>query len=43
MFQYKEGTKMIGHLEEFNKLLAELANLEKLIKDEDKALILMNS
>ncbi|KAB2634249.1 hypothetical protein D8674_042770 [Pyrus ussuriensis x Pyrus communis] len=40
---YKEGTKMIGHLEEFNKLLAKLANLEEIIKDEDKALILMNS
>ena len=34
---------MIGHLEEFNKLLAKLANLEEMIKDEDKALILMNS
>ncbi|KAM1294752.1 hypothetical protein ACFX2H_014637 [Malus domestica] len=34
---------MIGHLEEFNKLLAELTNLKEIIKDEDKALILMNS
>ncbi|KAM1902780.1 hypothetical protein ACFX13_040377 [Malus domestica] len=42
-FQYKEGTKMIGHLEEFNKLLVEPENLEKIIKDKDKALILMNS
>ena len=42
-FQYKEGTKMIGHLEEFNELLVELENLEEIIKDEDKALILMNS
>ncbi|KAB2613130.1 retrotransposon protein [Pyrus ussuriensis x Pyrus communis] len=42
-FQYKEGTKMIDHLEEFNKMIAELLNLEKKIKDEDKALILMNS
>ncbi|KAM1533333.1 hypothetical protein ACFX10_007250 [Malus domestica] len=42
-FQYKEGTKMIDHLEEFNKMVAELLNLEETIKDEDKALILMNS
>ncbi|KAM1151943.1 hypothetical protein FF1_034597 [Malus domestica] len=43
LYRYKEGTKMIGHLEEFNKLLVELANLEEIIKDEDNALILMNS
>ncbi|CAL9000146.1 unnamed protein product [Prunus brigantina] len=42
-FQYKEGTKMIDHLEELNKLIDELLNLEGTIKDEDKALILMNS
>ncbi|KAB2627324.1 hypothetical protein D8674_020942 [Pyrus ussuriensis x Pyrus communis] len=43
LFQNKEGTKMIGHIEEFNKLLTEPANLEEIIKDEDKVLILMNS
>ncbi|KAB2636356.1 hypothetical protein D8674_026890 [Pyrus ussuriensis x Pyrus communis] len=41
--KYKKGTKMIGNLEEFNKPLAELTNLEEIIKDEDKAVILMNS
>lgn len=42
-FKYKEGTKMINHLDAFNKLVADLLNLDKDIKDEDKALILLNS
>ncbi|KAM1464188.1 hypothetical protein ACFXTO_043880 [Malus domestica] len=37
-FQYKEGTKMIRHLDAFNKLIADLLNLDEDIKDEDKAL-----
>ncbi|KAM1047413.1 hypothetical protein ACFX2C_026771 [Malus domestica] len=42
-FQYKEGTKMIRHLDVFNKLITDLLNLDEDIKDEDKALILLNS
>ncbi|KAB2625241.1 hypothetical protein D8674_016901 [Pyrus ussuriensis x Pyrus communis] len=42
-FQYKEGTKMITHLDSFNKLIADLLNLDKDVKDEDKTLILLNS
>ncbi|KAM0995986.1 hypothetical protein ACFX2C_006047 [Malus domestica] len=42
-FQYNEGTKMIRHLDAFNKLIADLLNLDEDIKDEDKALILLNS
>ncbi|KAJ9558432.1 hypothetical protein OSB04_013046 [Centaurea solstitialis] len=42
-FKYKEGTKMIAHLDAFNQLVADLLNLDEEIKDEDKALILLNS
>lgn len=41
-FQFK-GTKMIQHLDAFNKLIADLLNLDEEIKDEDKALLLLNS
>ena len=34
---------MIRHLDAFNKLIADLLNLDEDIKDEDKALILLNS
>ncbi|KAL6186123.1 hypothetical protein ACLB2K_042245 [Fragaria x ananassa] len=43
MFQYKEGLKMIQHIDAFNKLIADLLNLDEEIKEEDKALILLNS
>ena len=42
-FQYKEGTKMITHLDSFNKLITDLLNLDEDVNDEDKALILLNS
>ena len=42
-FQYKEGTSMLDHLNVFNKLIADLLNLDEEIKDEDKALVLLNS
>ncbi|KAL6226184.1 hypothetical protein ACLB2K_000147 [Fragaria x ananassa] len=42
-FKYKEGTKMIHHLDAFNKLVADLLNLDEDIKDEDKAMLLVNS
>ena len=42
-FQYKKGTPMIEHLYNFNKILADLQNLDVEIIDEDKALLLLNS
>lgn len=42
-FKHKEGTKIINHLDVFNKLIVDLLNLDEDIKDEDKALILLNS
>lgn len=42
-FQYKEGSKMIQHIDAFNKLIADLLNLDEEIEEEDKALILLNS
>lgn len=42
-FQYKKGTPMIEHLDNFNKIIADLQNLEVEIKDEDMALLLLNS
>ncbi|KAL6199987.1 hypothetical protein ACLB2K_029769 [Fragaria x ananassa] len=42
-FKYKEGTKMIHHLNAFNKLVDNLLNLDEEIKDEDKAMLLVNS
>uniref|UniRef100_A0A5B7BZJ7 Putative copia LTR rider n=1 Tax=Davidia involucrata TaxID=16924 RepID=A0A5B7BZJ7_DAVIN len=42
-FQYKKGTSMLKHLDNFNKVLADLQNLDEEIKEEDKALLLLNS
>ena len=42
-FQYKQGTTMNEHLNSFNKILADLQNLDVEIDDEDKALLLLNS
>ncbi|GFZ19218.1 hypothetical protein Acr_27g0009570 [Actinidia rufa] len=42
-FQYKQGTSMNEHLNSFNKILADLQNLDVEIDDEDKALLLLNS
>ena len=42
-FQYKKGTPMIEHLDNFNKILADLQNLDVEISDEDMALLLLNS
>jgi len=38
-FQHKKGTSMNEHLNDFNKMIADL----KEIDDEDKALLLLNS
>ncbi|KAM1225757.1 hypothetical protein ACFX13_045186 [Malus domestica] len=42
-FQYRSGISMHEHLNDYNKILADLANLEVKIPDEDKALCLLNS
>ena len=42
-FQLQIGMSMSEHIDKFTKLLADLQNLDDEIKDEDKALILLNS
>ena len=42
-FQYKKGISMTEHLDNFNKILADLQNLEVEILEEDKVLLLLNS
>ncbi|KAI9169132.1 hypothetical protein LWI28_007491 [Acer negundo] len=42
-FQYKKGISMIEHLDNYNKILADLQNLDVEISDEDKTLLLLNS
>ena len=39
----KKGISIGEHMNNYTKLLADLANVDELIKDEDKALILLNS
>lgn len=41
-FQYCSGVSMIKHLNDSNKILADLKNLEVEIVDEDKVLLLWN-
>jgi len=41
--QHKKGTSMNEHLNDFNKMIADLKNLDVEINDEDKALLLLNS
>ena len=42
-FQYHASISMFEHLNDYNKILANLQNLEVEIKDMDKALLLLNS
>ncbi|KAL7219791.1 hypothetical protein ACSBR2_012785 [Camellia fascicularis] len=42
-FDYKKGISMKEHLNNFNKILTDLKNLDVQIDDEDKALLLLNS
>jgi hypothetical protein len=42
-FRYVEGTSMPEHLNNLNKILADLQNLDVKIDDEDKAVVLINS
>ena len=38
-FQFKKGNSIGEHMNNYTKFLAYLANMDELIKDEDKALI----
>lgn len=42
-FDYKKGISMNEHLNNFNKIIADLKNLDVQIDDEDKTLLLLNS
>ena len=42
-FDYKKGISMAEHLDDFNKIITNLLNLDVKIEDEDKALLLLNS
>nr|TKS05878.1 hypothetical protein D5086_0000128830 [Populus alba] len=42
-FQHKKGTSMNDHLNDFNKMIVDMKNLDVEINDEDKALLLLNS
>ena len=42
-FTYKEGNSMRNHLDAYDKILADLRNLDLEIVEEDKALCLLNS
>lgn len=39
----KEGTNMKDHLDEFNKMILDLKNINIVLEDKDKALILLSS
>ena len=40
-FQLKKETSIIEHMNNYTKFLADLANVDEVIKNEDKALILL--
>ena len=42
-FQLKKGTSIGDHMNHYTKLLADLANVDVVIEDEDKALLLLSS
>ena len=42
-FQLKKGTSIGEHLNNYMNFLSDLTNMDEVIKDEDKALILLNS
>ena len=42
-FTYAPGMSMNDHVNSFNKILADLLNLDEKFEDEDKALLLLNS
>ena len=42
-FQFKKGLTIDEHMNNYTKLLTDLANMDVLIEKENKALILLNS
>ena len=42
-FSMKDGVAMKDHVDEFNKLILDLENVNIILEDEDKALILVSS
>ena len=42
-FQLKDGISVSDHINNYTKLLADLTNLDVVLKDEDKVLILLSS
>ncbi|KAJ8626068.1 hypothetical protein MRB53_019375 [Persea americana] len=42
-FEYRQGIFMSEHLDDFNKIIADLMNIDVKIDDKDKALLLLNS
>ena len=42
-FQLKKGTSISDHMNHYTKLLADLANVDVIVEDEDKALLLLSS
>ena len=42
-FEYRQGISMTEHLDDFNKIIADLINIDVKVDDEDKALLLLNS
>ncbi|KAJ8625128.1 hypothetical protein MRB53_033658 [Persea americana] len=42
-FEYRQGIFMTEHLDDFNKIIADLMNIDVKIDDDDKALLLLNS
>lgn len=43
MFSMKDGTTLKDHVDEFNKLILDLENVNIVLEDEDRALILLSS
>ena len=41
-FDYKKGISMAEHLDDFNKIITDWLNLDVIIDDEDKTLLLLN-
>ena len=42
-YEYARGTSMSEHIDEFNKIISDLVNLDIDMKDDDKAILLLNS
>lgn len=42
-FKYTEGTSIRTHLDEFNKLMIDLKNVDKILDDEEQTMMLLAS